>query len=326
MRDDTIFALSSAPGRSGVALFRVSGPQAGAAVRALTGQGPPHPRRAALRAFVDGKGRAIDHGLLLWFPGPASFTGEDCAEFHAHGGRAIAEGLMAALGAVPGLRTAEAGEFTRRAVENGKLDLTRAEALADLIDAETESQRRQALRQYGGVAEALYEDWRTRLIAAGALAEAAIDFAEEELPEDVETRARENLSVLQAEIAAHLDDARRGELIRDGVHLTVIGPPNAGKSSLINTLAKRSVAIVSDIPGTTRDVIDIRLDLGGYLVTISDTAGLRESGDTIEQEGVRRARARAAESDLVLLLLDGASSDQPELGDLKPDLIVWNKI
>ena len=325
MRDDTIFALSSAPGRAGVALFRVSGPQAGAAVRALTGQGPPHPRRAALRAFVDGKGRAIDHGLLLWFPGPASFTGEDCAEFHAHGGRAIADGLMEALGAVPGLRPAEAGEFTRRAVENGKLDLTRAEALADLIDAETESQRRQALRQYGGAAEALYEDWRTRLIAAGALAEAAIDFAEEELPEDVETRARENLTAIQAEIAAYLNDAGRGELIRDGVHLTVIGPPNAGKSSLINALAKRSVAIVSDIPGTTRDVIDIRLDLGGYLVTISDTAGLRESGDAIEREGVRRARARAAESDLVLLLLDGASSDQPELGDLKPDLIVWNK-
>jgi tRNA modification GTPase len=276
-----------------------------------------------MRTLIDGEGAAIDDALVLWFANPASFTGEDVAEFHVHGGRAIIEALLAALSALPGLRPAEPGEFTRRAVENGRLDLTRAEAIADLVDAETEAQRRQALRQYDGALATLYDGWRDRLIKASAWAEAAIDFSEEEIPYNVVVKAKAQVAGIEQEISAHLDDFRRGEIVREGLRLAIVGPPNAGKSSLLNALARRDVAIVSETPGTTRDVIEVKLDIGGYPVIASDTAGLRDTHDAIESEGVRRALASADNADLVLLLRDGS---QP-VDDEWPvhDLTVWNK-
>ncbi len=326
---DTIYALATAPGRAGIAVVRVSGPQAGAAVDALSGAARPPARSAALRAFHDCEGGTIDQGLVLWFAGPASFTGEDVAEFHVHGGPAIVDRILETLGRMQGLRLAERGEFTRRAVENGKFDLTRAEALADLVEAETEAQRAQAYRQYGGSLYEQLEDWRGRLLRALAWAEASIDFAEDEVPEAAAAESRRAISEIYKEIQSLMDDKRRGETLREGVHLTVIGPPNAGKSSLVNLLARRDVAIVSDIAGTTRDVIEARLDLGGYPVIVADTAGLRDAGETIEAEGVRRAKARAQSDDLTLLLLDGSSID-PLAGvdtDLakSADMVVWNK-
>ena len=326
MRRDTIYALSSAPGRAGVAVVRVSGGDAARAVLALTGKPAPAPRNAVLAGFFDASGAAIDRGLILYFEAPRSFTGEDIAEFHVHGGRATVEALLSAL-AGAGLRPAEPGEFTRRAVENGKLDLTRAEALADLINAETEAQRRQALRQYDGVLSDLYERWRQDLIRASAWAEAAIDFSDEELPPDTLVQAHNVIKRILEEIQVHLDDSARGEILREGLYLTVIGPPNAGKSSLVNALARRDVAIVAETAGTTRDIVEVRLDLGGYLVTLADTAGLRPTSEVIEAEGVRRALACAESADLVLLLLDGSAED-PMHGlppDTRADLIVWNK-
>ena len=326
-RRDTIFALSSGHGRAGVAVIRASGPQAGDALRALTRSGPPAARVATLRRISDRGGDPIDQALVLWFPGPASFTGEDLAEFHVHGGRAVVDAVLAALAQVEGCRPAEPGEFTRRAVENGKLDLTEAEALADLIDAETEAQRKQAVRQYGGALFELYEGWRSRLIRAAAWAEAAIDFADEDIPPEVLERSRTQVAEIADEIAAYLDDARRGEILREGFYLTVIGPPNSGKSSFINALARRDVAIVSDIPGTTRDVLEVHLDLGGYPVTLADTAGLREAADSIETEGIRRARARAKDADAVLVLLDVSIDNSQFINSLDEEnqVIVWNK-
>jgi len=321
---DTIYALSSAPGRGGVAVVRVSGPQAGAAVTALAGP-LPAPRQAGLRRLVHA-GAEIDRALLLWFPAPASFTGEDVAEFHVHGGRAVREALFAALTAL-GLRPAEPGEFSRRAVENGKLDLTRAEAIADLVDAETPAQLRQALRQHDGALADLYEGWRGRLIAALGRAEAAIDFSDDGVGDAEFAAARAAASEILEQIQGHMDDAGRGEALREGLRLTILGPPNAGKSSLINALAQRPVAIVSEIPGTTRDVVEARLNLGGYLLTVADTAGVRETQDVIEAEGVRRALSYAA-GGMTLLLLDGSAAN-PRAGlpdDLpEPDLTVWNK-
>ncbi|HEY3637750.1 MAG TPA: tRNA uridine-5-carboxymethylaminomethyl(34) synthesis GTPase MnmE [Rhizomicrobium sp.] len=326
---DTIYAVSTAPGRAAIAVVRVSGPQAPNALRALGGDRLPQPRKAALRNLRTLAGEWIDQALVLWFPAPASETGEDIVEFHLHGGRAISEAALAALAAVPGLRAAEPGEFTRRAVENGKLDLTRAEALADLIDAEAPAQARQALRQYQGALADLYEGWRARLMAVLAWAEAAIDFSEEELPEDIEDRLRAPMAELHAEMIRHLDDSRRGEITREGLFLTIIGAPNAGKSSLVNALAQRDVAIVSDIAGTTRDIVETRLDLGGYVVHLADTAGLRSTGDVIEREGVRRALDRAAQSDMTLLVLDGTAKD-PLSGidtetSTRASVTVWNK-
>lgn len=326
---DTIYAVSTAPGRAAIAVARVSGPRAANALCELGNGTLPAPRKAALRRLQDAASGLIDQALVLWFPGPASETGEDVVEFHIHGGRAITDAVLGALATVPGLRAAEPGEFTRRAVENGKLDLTRAEALADLIDADTPAQRLQALRQYRGALADLYEDWRARLIGVLAWAEAAIDFSEEELPEDIEERLRAPIAALHAEMRRHLDDARRGEITREGLFLTVIGAPNAGKSSLVNALARRDVAIVSEIPGTTRDIVETRLDLGGYVVHLADTAGLRQTGDVIEREGVRRALARAEASDMTLLVLDGTAAD-PFAGLDKQTLstaniVVWNK-
>ena len=269
----TIFALASAPGRAGIAVIRVSGVGAGEALRRL-GCPLPAPRKATRARFVDPvSGDLLDDGLVLWFPAPHSFTGEDVAELHIHGGRAVMEGVLDALSGIAGLRPAEAGEFTRRAFLNDKLDLTQAEALADLVDAETRAQAKQALRQMGGALKELYDDWRHRLVQALAHLEAVIDFPDEDLPPDVADKIWGDVRELETAITRHLDDGARGERVREGLRIAIVGAPNAGKSSLLNALARRDAAIVSEIPGTTRDVIDVHMDLGGYAVTLTDTAG-----------------------------------------------------
>ncbi len=312
----TIYALASASGRAGVAVIRVSGPRAGDALAALadTGQDAIKAPRRAVRARIGdpATGEPIDDGLAIWFPAPASFTGEDVAELHLHGGPAVIGGVLDALGGMKDLRMAEAGEFTRRAFENGKMDLTAAEGLADLIEAETSAQRKQALRQLEGELGRLYEDWRGRLLQALAHGEANLDFSDEDLPPGIGARARKDIADLEQEIAAHLKDRRLGERLRDGILIAIIGPPNAGKSSLLNLLARRDAAIVSATAGTTRDVIEVHLDLGGYPVTVADTAGLKDvveggadGGDEIEAEGIRRARGKAERADLRLAVFDG---------------------
>jgi|CXWL01.1.fsa_nt_gi tRNA modification GTPase len=328
MKPATIVALASGAGRAGVAVLRLSGPQAGAALEALTDRPPPPPRIAARRAFcAPESGLSLDDGLALWFPGPASFTGEDVAELHVHGGPAVVAAMVQACLAVPGVRPAEPGEFTRRAFENGKLDLAEAEGLADLVDAETEGQRRQALRQRRGALSGLYEGWRARLIEAAALIEAEIDFPDEDLPGALAQRAGPILEALAADMARHLDDAHRGERVRDGYRIAIIGPPNAGKSSLLNALAQRQAAIVSDLPGTTRDIVEVRLVLAGFPVWIADTAGLREAADAIEAEGVRRALERAEEADLRIGVVEADKATVPALlaalGD--GDLVIKSK-
>jgi tRNA modification GTPase len=326
---DTIFALATAPGRAGIAVLRVSGPAAGTVLEVLAGQRPA-PRRATRARFRDPRtGEAIDDGLMLLFPEPNSFTGEAVAELQVHGGRAVVAALLAALGTLPGLRLAEPGEFTRRAFENGKLDLTAAEGLADLVAAETAAQRRQALRQLEGELGRLYEGWRARLLRCLARLEAEIDFPEEGLPQDLRQRVAAEAAALRAEMARHLGDGGRGERLREGVAVAIIGPPNAGKSSLMNALARRDVAITSASAGTTRDVIEVGLDLGGYPVLLADTAGLREAADEVEAEGVRRARARAAAADLRLVLLDATQppAAAPLVGLIDPDaIVIANKI
>jgi tRNA modification GTPase len=328
-RDDTIFALASAPGRAGVAIVRVSGPSARFVVQSVSRKPPPPPRRAAVRAFRSGTGEIFDRGLVLWFPAPDSYTGEDVAEFHIHGGRAVLAAMIEALAAIPGLRAAGPGEFTRRGVESGKLDLTQAEAIADLVDAETEAQRRQALRQYDGALAKLTDGWRSELAKALAWAEAAIDFSDEELPDDVMADARQTAALVQDAITARLEEGHRGELVREGLFVAVVGAPNAGKSSLVNALAGRDVAIVSETAGTTRDVIEVRLNLGGYAVILADTAGLRAAADHIEAEGVRRALQRAETADLVVWVRDGSSPDTALEYNNKLDsnsvVTVWNK-
>jgi tRNA modification GTPase len=327
----TIFALSSAPGRAGVAVLRVSGPEAGATLRALAG-GLPSPRRAVLRAIAGPEGEAVDRGLVLWFPGPHSFTGEDLAELHVHGGRAVIQAVTEALAAQPGLRPAEAGEFTRRAFDAGKLDLTEVEGLADLIDAETRAQARQALRQMEGVLGRRIANWRDRLLRARAHMEAEIDFADEELPEGLGTQVRVEVGRLAEEIEATLQDAGRGERLRDGLTVAIVGAPNAGKSSLLNAVAQRDAAIVAETAGTTRDVVEVHLDLGGYPVTLADTAGLRAldpaDADPVEAEGIRRARATAGQADLRLAVFDaGRGVDSATAALVDGDtLIAWNKI
>ncbi len=326
---ETIFALASAPGRAGVAVVRLSGPGAAAALQDLTGA-LPAPRRAIHARFRDPRtGEAIDDGIALYFRAPASFTGEDVAELQLHGSRAVLNAVFALLAARPGFRVAEPGEFTRRAFLNGKLDLTAAEAVIDLVEAETAAQRRQALRQLGGAFGHLCEDWRQRLLRAQARLEAEIDFPEEDLPAALWDAARDEVGALRREIAAHLGDKHRGERLREGVSVAILGPPNAGKSSLMNALARRDVAITSSVAGTTRDVIEVALDLGGYPVVLADTAGLRDSGDEIEEEGVRRARARAAEADLRLVVLDASKAGEAKSvgGLVGPDtILVANKI
>ena len=302
---DTIFALSSGRPPAAVAVVRISGPRAGAALAALTGK-LPAPRQAALVRVRDPQsGEAIDQALALWFPAPASETGEDVAELQIHGGRAVIAATLGALGKVDGLRPAEAGEFTRRAFENGKLDLTAVEGLADLVMAETEGQRRQAFRQLTGALGRRAEEWRRMLIDALALVEAGIDFADEaDVPDDLVEPALALARRLGDEITAVLADSSRSERLREGLTVAIAGPPNAGKSSLLNRIARREAAIVSPYAGTTRDVIEVHLDLDGWPVTLVDTAGIRATGDPVEMEGVRRARARAAAADIVLWVVD----------------------
>ena len=306
--EPTIFALASAPGRAGIAVLRLSGTQTALIVERLTRQPLPSPRRAVLRRLwrpLDSM--LLDHAMLLWFPAPASFTGEDCAELHLHGGRAIVQAVSAALSGEPHVRLAEPGEFTRRAFMNGKVDLTAAEAVADLIHAETEAQLQQALRQHDGALARLYAGWAARLTTCLAHLEASIDFADDDLPPDLAARQAETINILATEIAAHLQDERRGERLRDGFRIAILGAPNAGKSSLLNSLAQRDAAIVSATAGTTRDVLEVHLDLGGDPVILADTAGLRPTADTVEQEGIRRAWQQAEQADLKLLVLDGAT-------------------
>ena len=305
MREETIFALASAAGRAGVAVFRVSGPGAARAFVDLTRRALPPARRAVrVRLCSPATGEVLDDGLGLWFPAPKSFTGEDVAELHLHGGRAVEAAVTDALRGLEGLRLAEPGEFTRRAFENGKFELTAAEGLADLVNAETEAQRRQARRQLEGELGAIYEGWRARLIEALAHYEAVIDFTDEELPADLSQKVKHKILGLEEEISQHLDDNRRGERLRDGIYIAIIGAPNVGKSSLLNALARRDAAIVAETAGTTRDVVEVHLDLGGFPVIVADTAGLREAADGVEREGIRRAEARAAEADIRLALFD----------------------
>ncbi|MCB1548264.1 MAG: tRNA uridine-5-carboxymethylaminomethyl(34) synthesis GTPase MnmE [Hyphomicrobiaceae bacterium] len=306
----TIFAVSSGAGRAGVAVVRLSGPRTREALTRLTGPLPP-PRHASLRLISDPRsGEPLDRGLVLWFPAPASFTGEDVGELHVHGGRAILDGLLDALAATPGLRPAEAGEFTRRAFVNGQLDLTAAEALADLIEADTAAQRRQALAQASGRLATTLEAWRARLIEAGAAVEAAIDFTDEgDVPATVARSVRPAIEALRRDIGAALATGRGGEILREGFRVVLAGAPNAGKSSLLNWLAQRDVVIVSEEAGTTRDLIEVRLDLAGLPVIVTDTAGVRDTASRVEQEGIRRALARASAADLVLWLVDAAAPE-----------------
>jgi tRNA modification GTPase len=329
----TIFALSSAPGRAGVAVVRVSGPRAGDVIDALSSPRPKK-RLAALRRVRDpANGETLDEALVLWFAAPRTETGEDMAEFHLHGGSAIVKAVLAVLARQPGCRLAEPGEFARRSFAAGKLDLAEVEGLADLIDAETEAQRRQALSQMRGALSDLYEGWRAELIRACALVEAVIDFSDEaDVASEAFELARAIVGRLQVAIAAHLDDGNRGEILREGFRVVLAGAPNVGKSSLLNALARREAAIVSEEAGTTRDVIEVRLDLAGLPVIVSDTAGIREPQGAIEREGIRRTLAHARDADLVVWLSDASAPDAvsppPELaarGD-KLFLAVANKI
>jgi len=301
---DTIFALSSGRPPAAIAVVRISGPRARVALEQLVGR-VPQPRRASLARVRDpATGGVIDEGLALWFPGPNSETGEDIVELQVHGGRAVIAAVLAALAKLAGLRHAEAGEFTRRAFENGRMDLTAVEGLADLVAAETEAQRRQAYQQLRGLLGERAETWRQRLIEALALVEAGIDFSDEDdVPKDMMARALELIRPLAEEISKA--GAGQGERLREGLRVAIAGPPNAGKSTLFNRLARREAAIVSPFPGTTRDVLELHLDLGGYPVTVLDTAGIRETNDPVEREGVRRASEQAASANLVLWVVDG---------------------
>ncbi len=326
---DTIFALATAAGRSAVAVVRISGPRAGEALRALAGgRALPAPRRASLRVLAGPDGTAIDRALVLWFPGPDSFTGEDCAELHLHGGPAVADAAFQALAGL-GLRPAEPGEFTRRAFEHGRLDLSQAEAIADLVDAQSEAQRRQALGQLDGALGRRYEAWRGGVLEVLALLEAAIDFPDEDLPQDVAARALPYLRRLRDELEDALKDAGRGEQVREGWRIAIVGAPNAGKSSLLNALTGREAAIVTPIAGTTRDLIEQPLALGPYRALIADTAGLRPPQGEIEAEGVRRARAFAEAAAVRLWVVDGSggASAWREACDLvgPGDVLVLNK-
>jgi tRNA modification GTPase len=323
--DQTIFALSSGRPPSAIAIVRLSGPQAGLALRLLAGK-IPTPRQATRVLLHDARANPIDDAVVLWFPGPASATGEDVSEFHVHGGRAVLAAVFATLSAIDNVRPAEPGEFTRRAFENGRLDLTEAEGLDDLIHADTDRQRRQALRQLKGLLGDKARDWRARIIEAQALFEAGIDFADEgDVPTELIAPALAKVAALLGEIDSALAVGSRGERMRDGLVVAIAGPPNVGKSTLMNQLARREVAIVSPHAGTTRDVIEVELDLDGYPVTVIDTAGIRETDDPVEQEGVRRAKARAGAADLVLWLTDADNVAPPDESSV-PLWLIRNKV
>ncbi|MCA3442560.1 MAG: tRNA uridine-5-carboxymethylaminomethyl(34) synthesis GTPase MnmE [Rhodobacter sp.] len=314
---DTIFALATARGKAGVAIIRISGPASHDAVRQLAGD-VPQGRRAALRMLRSG-GEVLDQGLVLTFSEGFGFTGECAAELHLHGSTAVTRAVLTVLAGMPGLRQAEPGEFTRRALDNDRLDLAQVEGLADLIDAETEVQRKQALRVLSGAIGKRAEMWRASLIRAAALLEATIDFADEDVPADVTPEVLGILDTLLAEFRAESDGARIAERVRDGFEVAIIGRPNIGKSTLINMLAGREAALTSDVAGTTRDVIEVRMELNGLAVTMLDTAGLRQTDDAIEQLGIGRARARAESADLRVFLTDEAGLPEgmiPVTGDI----------
>ncbi|MFN7102647.1 MAG: tRNA uridine-5-carboxymethylaminomethyl(34) synthesis GTPase MnmE [Pseudorhizobium sp.] len=313
---------------AGVAVVRISGPNALPALRLLTSMELPAPRQAVLRTIVSQDGLVLDQALVLVFPGPRSFTGEDCVELQLHGSRAVVDAVMKELAKIAGLRPAEAGEFSRRAFENGRIDLVEAEGLSELIAAETEMQRRLAVEQsFGGQSE-LYNDWARRLTHARAMIEADLDFSDEEdVPGSVADSATAPLLEFQEELRAHVANARAGEIIRDGYRIAIVGPPNVGKSSLLNALADRDVAIVTEIAGTTRDVLQVDLDIDGYLVRLFDTAGLRESSDVVEQEGIRRAHDAMAKADLILLLDEiDSEPEHPAFPEGKEVLHVGSKL
>ena len=333
---DTIIALASGNGRAGVAVIRTSGPGSADLLRGMTGgvsrETPlPEPRKAATRTLRDVDGGFLDEALVLWMPGPKSYTGEDVVELHVHGGPAVIEAVIQAALQMKLCRIAEPGEFTRRAFDAGRMDLTQAEAIGDLIDAETEGQRRQAGRLYQGEAARVFEGWRGLLLTAMAALEASIDFPDEsDIPGEIDLTALEPIMALAADLEQALGDAGRLASVREGFRIAILGPPNAGKSSLMNRLARREAAIVSPIAGTTRDVVEVRLVLSGYPVWVADTAGLREAQDAIEAEGVRRALARAEEADLRIWVSDVsretlATPEQARPGDIrvlnKADLI-----
>ena len=321
MSHGTIFALVSGAGRAALSVLRLSGPEAGNVLQVIAGR-LPAPRHASLRRLRNAQGETLDEALVIWFPAPASYTGEDVAELHLHGSPAVLRGVTDALVAL-GTRPAEAGEFTRRAFLHGRLDLTQAEGIADLIAADTDEQRRQALAQAGGALSRRSAIWTAQCAGLLAHQEAAIEFAEDELPNDLAQRAQAGARMLSAEIKAELAQATRGERLRAGLTIAILGAPNAGKSSLLNALVEREAAIVSPFAGTTRDVIEIGLDLGGIPVTFCDTAGLREADNAIEAEGVRRALARASTADLRLVLLAAdAKPDAATLALLGADAIV----
>ncbi|MDB5558017.1 MAG: tRNA modification GTPase TrmE [Enterovirga sp.] len=326
---DTIFAPASGFGRAGIAVIRLSGPGSRGALESLLAGRLPEPRRASLRRLSHPRtGDILDQAVVLWCPGPGSFTGEDLAELHIHGGAAVRAAVIGALADLPGLRAAEPGEFTRRAFLNGRMDLSAVEGLADLIDAETEAQRRQAFRQLEGALADRVTDWRDRLANALALAEAGLDFTDEaDVSEQAHSEAAAIFSVLLGEVERELSRAAQGERLREGFVVVIAGPPNAGKSTLLNALARREVAIVSPHAGTTRDMIEVRCDLAGLPVTFVDTAGLREAADPVEQEGIGRTRKRAREADLVLWLAAPGSDGAPaeDFGAV-PVLVVATKL
>ncbi|MBB4570397.1 tRNA uridine-5-carboxymethylaminomethyl(34) synthesis GTPase MnmE [Rhizobium leucaenae] len=313
--NDTIFALSSGGLPAGVGVVRISGPEALVVTKALVGS-LPECRQAALKTIRTRNGIIIDRGLVLVFPAPASFTGEDCAELHVHGGKAVVAALLKELSEFQGCRLAEHGEFSRRALENGKMDLVEVEGLADLIAAETEMQRRLAVEHTAGGLSNLYEGWADRLTRARALVEAELDFADEEdVPGSVSDLVWADMAKLQSELSAHLAGADFGEIVRDGLKVVIAGAPNAGKSSLMNALARREVAIVTDIAGTTRDVLHVDLNIEGYAVKLYDTAGLRDTDEVIEREGIKRALKTAAEADIILSLAEIGIAPQTDFAE-----------
>ncbi len=318
----TIFALASAAGKSGIAIIRISGDRTTKALEALGCKNIPEPRKATLKKLYR-ENELIDEAVIIYFPAPNSFTGEDVAELHIHGSQAVVSNIISHLSSLDEIRLAEAGEFSRRAFENGKMDLTKAEAIADLIDAETSMQQKQALRQMGGELEQLYENYRSNMIKILAHIEAYIDFPDEDIPEEIKADIINNSESLKLSLEEHIAD-KRGEIIRSGVHVVIVGSPNVGKSSLINYLSRRDVAIVSDVAGTTRDIIEVHLDINGYAVIISDTAGLREGSNEIESIGVNLAKKKAAISDLKICMFD--ATELPKLDKYTKSLIDENSI
>ncbi len=325
---DTIYALASGLGTAGVAVIRLSGPEVLNVLKNLCGLENPKPNYAYFRSLVF-QDKVLDKGLVLYFKAPHSFTGEDVAELQIHGGRGVIQSVMNALSQIPNCRPAERGEYSRRAVINGKMDLTEAEGLLDLVHAETEEQRKQALAQLSGNLAQLYESWRKQLVHHLAYAEAFIDFPEEEIPPEKEKQIDDDIRDLIEKISAHLSDDRRGERLREGFQIAIVGVPNVGKSSLINALTKKEVAIVSQTAGTTRDIVEAHLDVAGFPVILADTAGLRDSEEEIEAEGIRRAVKRAEQADLILSIQD--AKDYPNVKKLpkalneKHVITIWNK-